>query len=88
MWSDPLSSRPLDCEADEPRLTVEVLAMSCRGEPGGSEFHLSERHGRVFTFPVNPDYSLHGVGQRGGDGHIGSEHCAGAAGPAPKANCT
>lgn len=85
---DMLSSGPLDCEAGEPRLTVECLAMSCRGEPGGSEFHLGEGHGRVFTFPVYPDYSLHGMGQRWGDGKIGSEHCAGAAGPAPKVNCT
>lgn len=35
------------------------LAMSCRREPGRSEFHLSEGNGGVFTFPVYPDYSLY-----------------------------
>lgn len=34
------------------------LAMSCGGEPGWSEFHLSEGDGGVFAFPVYPDYSL------------------------------
>lgn len=34
------------------------LTMSCRGEPGWSELHLSEWNGGVFTFPVYPDYSL------------------------------
>lgn len=34
------------------------LTMSCRGEPGRSELHLSEGNGGVFTFPVYPDYSL------------------------------
>lgn len=34
------------------------LAMSCRGEPGGSVLHLSEGNRRVFAFPVYPDYSL------------------------------
>lgn len=47
---------------DEPRLTIECLAMSCRGEPGRSELHLGERNGSVFTFPVYPDYSLDGDG--------------------------
>lgn len=35
------------------------LAMSRRGEPGGSELHLSEGNGKIFTFPVYPNYSLY-----------------------------
>lgn len=38
--------------------TGESLSMSRRGEPGGSELHLTEGNGGVFAFPVYPDYSL------------------------------
>lgn len=38
--------------------------MSCGREPGRSELHLSKWNGSVFTFPVYPDYSLYGKGNR------------------------
>lgn len=65
--------------------------MSCWGEPGGSEFHLGEGNGGIFTFPVYPDYSLWVTwwdreGRR--LGIVGSEHCAGADGADLELNCT
>lgn len=52
------------CETDEPTKTAAYLAMSCGREPGRSELHLSKWNGSVFTFPVYPDYSLYGKGNR------------------------
>lgn len=47
------------CEIHCHQFSDGSLAVSCRGEPGGSELHLSEGNRGVFTFPVYPDDSLY-----------------------------